>query len=129
MAARFQITTHNQMNKNKYSVAYFIRFFKSKAPRFWGCGRYKTSDGKGKVLCCALAFAHGMDKGGGLNSNTERVNALRALFDNTIRKRDYVSIVSINDSQSYAESYGVKGKHPRTRILNALRLIQKKAAK
>lgn len=92
----------------KYDVDYFIKKFKAIPKEEWCIETF--SDQKGRY--CALGHC-------GVNAGyiTPEASALERIL--------YFNVAEINDGIDTS----FKGKHPRTRIVNALKQIKKKSVK
>lgn len=98
------------MKRSKYTVDYFIGKFKKIPTNKWCAG--EINDGKGRK--CALGHCgHSVVKG----INFQSTRLYHIVEDNL-----GVSIVDINDRHY---TYRKLGKTPKTRVLNALKLIKK----
>lgn len=88
----------------KYNIDYFIKFFTQIPKNKWTIGKLKTQNGKK----CALGHCGGY--------STKKSIALDDILRNTM---------FINDGRT---SFVLLGKHPKTRILRALKNIKEKGS-
>jgi len=98
-----------------YDVDYFINKFKAIPANKWITRNFMNNKG----ACCAYGHC-GLDKFGA--SETPESLALRDLFVSELS----ISPIDVNDTKDLRLSSGavIKGKTPKTRILNALKLIK-----
>lgn len=94
----------------KYDIDYFIEFFSNIARSKWTTQSFNNS----KEQKCAIGHC-------GVRSKKDL--ALRKIISPSDITRSIIPVTSINDGQ---HEYRKLGKHPRTRILRALKNIKKK---
>lgn len=97
--------------ETKYTIDYFIKKFSAIPSKKWTTGTY--DNGKGQK--CALGHCGASEKYGPVTYESQTLS--RILWE-------LAPVSNINDGIS-ASTYRPKGKSPRTRILNALRLCKK----
>jgi hypothetical protein len=93
----------------KYTVNYFIKKFSRIPHSKWTTG--VSNDGKGRR--CALGHC--------TDTNSNKVTEISSLFN--IFYENNLVVSAVNDGVFTEIVF--KGKHPRTRILNALRYIKR----
>ncbi len=121
----------------KFTVDYFIKKFKA-IPRYhWTCGAFQESKYEGRVVM-ACALGHCGVTGANNNEYTPEATALL----NLMRDKLGAHVICVNDcddSKEFTRSTGGmnpreavcyvnKGKHPRTRVLNALKTIKERTS-
>ncbi len=89
-----------KQKKIRYSKNYFINFYSKIPAKKWICGDYQKTI-KGEVKCCAVGF---------LQNSETKINDLNHHLG--------IHAENINDD---IKEYGHLGKHPKTRIVNALK--------
>lgn len=123
------------MAKRKYNTEFFIDRFKAIPREKWTCGDFKNHDGP-RMMACALGHCGANDDNtdDADNPGTPMASALTQLFTSTLKVyphqvNDFEDGHNIPVRERNGQFYVNRGKHPRTRILNALRDIKKLEAK
>jgi hypothetical protein len=104
--------------KTKYTVDYFIEKFSKIPDKFW-CKSYYTSYDQGIEKHCALGHCGFKCEDDGGENTTKEGKALIKLIITKLRH----AVSDINDG-TYEEFVCMLGDDPKTRIINALKMIK-----